>query len=344
MYKRITKRDRIVIETLYNRKYSVAYIAKEIGKSRQAVYAEIKKGLYQHLASWRDVTKYSAEIAQRKTDYNATSRQRPLKVANDYEFVKVVENLILKNKYSPSAVIGHIQNENIHLKTKVCVTTLYSYIDKGIFLHVTNKSLLRKRKLKVKKNNQRTPKTGPKGRSIEKRSTEINNRLSFGHWEMDTVIGKKEKGECLLVLTERQTGYEIIIKIPDKTALSVVNALNRLERKYGLLFSKVFKSITCDNGAEFSATASMEKSINGEQRTTIYYCHPYSSWERGQNENQNALIRRFIPKGERMENYSHEYIKGVEKWINTLPRLKYKYATSQQLFESALSKIEQKIF
>lgn len=340
MYKRITKRDRIIIETLYNRKYPVAYIAKEIGKSRQAVYAEIKKGLYQHFVSWRDVTKYSADLAQRRTEYNATARQRPLKVANDYEFVRVVENLIIKNKYSPSAVIGHIQNENIPLKTKVCVSTLYSYIDKGIFLHVTNKDLPRRGSSRTKLKKVRVIKTASKGRSIEKRTEDINERLSFGHWEMDTVVGKKEKAESLLVLTERQTAYEIIIKIPDKTAQSVVDAINFLEKKYGVTFPNIFKSITCDNGVEFSYTERMETSIYGGQRTTLYYCHPYSSWERGQNENQNALIRRFIPKGERIENYSHEYIKGVETWINTLPRLKYGYATSQQLFEMALSKLE----
>lgn len=153
------------------------------------------------------------------------------------------------------------------------------------------------------------------------------------------VVGKRKKGECLLVLTERQTGYEIIIKIPDKSSASVVNALNGLERKYGELFSVLFKSITCDNGAEFSAMEDMENSIFGGKRTTIYYCHPYSSWERGQNENQNALIRRFIPKGTRMENYTTEYIEAVAEWINNLPRLKYQYLTSKMLFLDAFSKI-----
>jgi len=112
-----------------------------------------------------------------------------------------------------------------------------------------------------------------------------------------------------------------------------------LERKYGVLFSVLFKTITCDNGTEFSAMANMEQSIFAGQRTTIYYCHPYSSWERGQNENQNALIRRFIPKGTRMENYNEEYIQAVEDWINNLPRLKYQYSTSKMLFSTAISKI-----
>lgn len=338
MYKRITKTDRIVIETLYNRHYSISYIAKEIGKSRSSVYEEVKKGLYQHTVEWRDETRYSADLAQRKTDYNATVRQRPLKVANDYEFVRIVENLIIEKKYSPSACLGYIKNANLNLKTKVCLSTLYSYIDKGIFLHITNKSLPRRGN---KKRKYRTvhAKTAPKGRSIDKRGDEINNRSVFGHWEMDTVVGKRKKGECLLVLTERQTGYEIIIKIPDKSSASVVNALNGLERKYGVLFSVLFKTITCDNGTEFSATANMEQSIFGGQRTTIYYCHPYSSWERGQNENQNGLIRRFIPKGTRMENYTEEYIQAVEDWINNLPRLKYQYSTSKMLFSTAISKI-----
>lgn len=73
--------------------------------------------------------------------------------------------------------------------------------------------------------------------------------------------------------------------------------------------------------------------------TELEYCHPYSSWERGQNENQNALIRRFIPKGTRIENYTDDQIRAVQDWLNTMPRKKFNWQTSLQLFENALSKI-----
>lgn len=115
---------------------------------------------------------------------------------------------------------------------------------------------------------------------------------------MDCVEGKKKTKETLLVLSERKARKEIIIKMKDKTTGSVVAALDRLERKYGKLFSKVFQTITVDNGTEFSDVAGLERScLHKGKRTTVFYCHPYSSYERGTNENTNGMIRRWFPKG-----------------------------------------------
>ena len=97
----------------------------------------------------------------------------------------------------------------------------------------------------------KTTKRAPRGESIEKRPKVINQRITFGHWEMDTVKGKQGVTKsCMLVLTERKTRDEIIFKLKDQKAESVVDALDRLERKWGDMFSKVFRSITVDNGVE----------------------------------------------------------------------------------------------
>ena len=151
---------------------------------------------------------------------------------------------------------------------------------------------------------------------------------------MDTVIGKaKGKGQVLLVLTERSTRQEIIMKLRHKTAAEVVHALNRLERRYGRRFPLLFKSITVDNGAEFMDCTGMEKSYRSKaQRTKIYYCHPYSAWERGSNENANAMIRRFIPKGTPIENYSEQDIQRIQDWMNRYPRKILDYKCSDDLF------------
>ena len=88
----------------------------------------------------------------------------------------------------------------------------------------------------------------------------------------------------------------------DKTAASVVQALDSLEQEYGRAFPHIFQTITCDNGTEFSDHEGIERSATGEgQRTKLYYCHPYSAYERGTNENTNKLIRRFVPKGTNFE-------------------------------------------
>ena len=90
------------------------------------------------------------------------------------------------------------------------------------------------------------------------------------------------------------------MKLPDQKAASVVEAIDRLERKWGDMFTKVFRSITVDNGVEFSDYEGLERYVlhEGEKRPLLFYDHPYSSWERGTNENNNRLSRRHMPKGE----------------------------------------------
>ena len=128
----------------------------------------------------------------------------------------------------------------------VCVTTLYSYIDKGIFLKLSNKNLpVKKDKKRNYKKVQRQQKRAAAGESIDKRPKEIDTREEFGNWEMDSVLGKRGKSKnTLLVLTERKTRNEIIFKLPDHTDEAVVAALDRLERKWGAdMFKRVFKTI-----------------------------------------------------------------------------------------------------
>lgn len=163
-----------------------------------------------------------------------------------------------------------------------------------------------------------------------------------GNGEMDTVKGKQGVTKsCMLVLTERKTRDEIIFKLKDQKAASVVDALDRLERKWGDMFTKVFRSITVDNGVEFADCDGMERSIlnQGEKRTYLFYCHPYSSWERGTNENTNKLIRRHIPKGEDFDEKQDRDIEYIENWINTYPRGIFGFKTSEELFKEELEKI-----
>lgn len=154
---------------------------------------------------------------------------------------------------------------------------------------------------------------------------------------MDCVEGKKGTNATLLVLTERKTRMEIIRLMPAKTAKNVVKVLNKIEKKIGKKkFSCIFKTITIDNGTEFSDTEGIEKSVFGGMRTKSYYCHPYSSWERGSNENQNKLVRRQYPKGYDFTNSTPAEIHKLEKWINTYPRKIFDYCTSAELYEKCI--------
>lgn len=208
-------------------------------------------------------------------------------------------------------------------------------------MKLTNKDLPIKSKKKKHNKKVQVQKRASAGESIENRPEEAKDREIFGHWEMDTVKGKRGVTKsCMLVLTERKTRDEIIIKMKDQGATSVVEALDRLERKYGDMFYKVFRSITVDNGVEFADYEGLERSVLKEgKRTFVFYCHPYSSWERGTNENNNRLIRRHIPKGVDFEDTTDAEIAYIEEWINNYPRGIFDYKTSAELFEEEIRKL-----
>ena len=129
------------------------------------------------------------------------------------------------------------------------------------------------------------------------------------------MVGKQgASGATLLVLAERMTREEIIRKTPDRTQASVKRELDKLERRHRKRFLQKFKAITVDNGSEFVNSLELEASARdlGGKRIKVFYAHPYSSWERGSNENANKLVRRFIPKGTDINNYSVEEIRRIE--------------------------------
>lgn len=220
--------------------------------------------------------------------------------------------------------------------------TIYSYIHKGVFLRLTMADCPRHgtQKNAYQHVEKKEPARAPAGESIDNRPEEVKERKVFGHWEMDTVYSAKNKGKAvLLTITERKTRKEIIVLLPNRKAETITRAVNALERKYGAVkFRTIFKSITVDNGSEFAAAEDLEKSCINKTlpRTKVYYAHPYSSWERGTNENQNGMIRRKMPKGTVFENVSAADVAAVEDWMNTYPRRVLGYKTSEMAYQDEL--------
>ena len=160
--------------------------------------------------------------------------------------------------------------------------------------------------------------------SINNKPEEIDKRLYFGHFELDTVIGtSKGKHEYLMTLTERKTRFEIIFKLKGKATEEVVNKFNKMKEFMKNHYNKIFKSITTDNGTEFSDFLNIIK----DTKTKIYFCHPYCSGEKGTNEKHNSIIRYFIPKGTLIENYSYKEINKIAEWMNNYPRKILNYKT-----------------
>ena len=338
MHKHLTWTDRLKIEKALKEGLKPCKIADRLHVHNTTIYRELKRGTYTHLNS--DLTMeecYSPEIAQQHYEENLKDKGGELKIGNDYELAAFIEKKIGEEGYSPAAVIGEIKRLGLTFKTEISEKTIYNYIDKGIFYSISRKSLPEngKRKRKYDKVERKKSARTSAGESIERRDPEIGERKTFGHWEGDCVCGKKKTKEALFVLSERLTREEIIMKIPDQTSISIVAALNKLERRYGKRFSTIFKSITFDNGSEFADCAGIERSVygKGRKRTRAYYCHPYSAFERGTNENINKMIRRFLPKGTDFRKVTAAYIQRVETWINNYPREILGFETSGSLFE-----------
>lgn len=343
LFKHLSQNDRIKMETMLNSGHKVVEVAEYLHVHRSTIYREIKRGEYTHRNSdYTEETRYSSDLGQKNHDWNAQGKGRNIKIGNDRPLAEYIEGKIIEDKYSPEAALAAATESGIEFTTSISVRTLYRYIDKGIFLKLTNKDLPVKGKRKKHNKRVRVQKRASAGESIENRPDEVKDRENFGHWEMDTVKGKQGVTKsCMLVLTERKTRDEIIVKLPDQKAASVVEAIDRLERKWGDMFTKVFRSITVDNGVEFSDYEGLERSVlhEGEKRTFAFYCHPYSSWERGSNENNNRLIRRHIPKGEDFDEKQDRDIEYIENWINNYPRGIFGFKTSAQLFEEEIRKL-----
>ena len=253
-------------------------------------------------------------------------------------FLRRLEELVMVHGFAPGAALAEIRNNGEVYATEICENTLYNYIYRGdVFLHLTPEHLHNKGRRHYAAKSKKQAARSSHGKSIENRPQEVKGRGSFGHWEMDSVMGCKGSKKALLVLTERRTRMGIIILLEDHTAASVVKAINGLERRFGKLFYKLFKSITVDNGCEFQDFEGIEAAHRRKgKRTIVFFCHPYSAFERGSNENMNRLIRRFFPKGTSFDNVKPEEVRAAERWVNNYPRKLLGWKSAAMLFEQEL--------
>lgn len=345
-YKHLTKTDRIRIEKWLREGLKTKEIADKLRVDPSTVYRELKRGSYDRLdgKTWKLIPTYSPDIAEARYQSNLREKGPGLKIGKDHELAEYIEQTIIGKECSPAAVYGYAMEEGREFKTHISIPTIYSYIKKGVFLNLTQEALPRHgiHKNDYKKVKVKEAARAPAGESIEKRPEEVKNREEFGHWEMDTVYsGKKKSTVALLVLTERKTRNENIILVPNRRAETTVWAINALERKLGAeKFGIIYKSITVDNGSEFALADQLEQScITESKRTKVYYCHPYSSWERGSNENVNGMIRRRHPKGTDFSKVTAEEIAATESWINSYPRKILGYRSAGAVFRECLREI-----
>ena len=340
-YKHLNIKERVMIETIMKEqlevygKVNITSIAKKLNRSKSTISREIRRNRFvvvtevfnkdsifkkKKVITFEYESTEANEKALKKQKEKGTSR---IKLLYNKQLIKEVNRLLKEEGKSPDIVAYKIR-ENKTFNVKVSTNTIYDGIRKG-YLEVSTKDRKRmkdkSRRCRVERN--KIPES-KKDRSIELRPDYINNRKEFGHFEMDLVLGKQGKDtECLLTLTKRKTRFEIVIKLNNKSSSEVIGAINSIKEHLKGYSSEIFKSITTDNGSEFSRYEEIEEILG----TMIYFCHPGASYEKGTNERHNGMLREYIPKGSDISKYSAEDLDRIVSKLNDLERKKLNYYT-----------------
>lgn len=200
IFKHLTRTDRLRIEKCLNEGYTYRQIADVLRVHISTVYREIERGSYTRLNgdTYEFYTAYSPDIAEERYRANLSAKGADLKIGNDHEFAKYIGNKIKNEKRSPAAAMADIVLEGKVFKTSVCVSTIYSYIAKGVFADITDKDLPDKPKRHRKPKENKQGSRPPRGESIEKRrrsSTAVMN-LDIGKWIPFTALPKQACEPC----------------------------------------------------------------------------------------------------------------------------------------------------
>lgn len=331
-FKHLSAFERGKIGALLDQGLSANAIAKEMGRHKSTIAREIKRGTTTQLGTdWKAYQRYFPETGQAVYEKNRANCKRRPRFHQATDFLNWAQDKMLNDRWSPDVVVGFAQRHSLFEKqTMVCAKTLYNYIDRNL-LTVRNIDLPQKTRRKPPK--PRPTAKRMMGRSIDARPASVLSRNEFGHWEIDTVKGQRSADKALLTLTERKTRLHLIILLQSCCAEEVDKALKHLTEPLGSFKRHVFKSLTADNGPEFSSLSQSE--------LETYFTHPYSAWERGTNERHNGLTRQFIPKGKPIKSFTVDYIRKAEAYINNLPRKILGYRTPLDLFREETSNLEE---
>ncbi len=333
----MSSKDKMIGKTVFMKK-----LAKLINTTLSNLYEIIDSGMTQVLGyDYEFRNEFSAQVAYdnrstKSVESNASKRQ------SSKDFVNLVVKEY-KSDYNINSIDEIIHDFKINRTNEIegmetiCTTTFYKYANENKIegFSKTELPMYGKRK---NKNEENKAKSEPKGISIDKRPFEPEDRSEFGHWEGDTIVESNniKNSGAILTLVERKTRFQMIVKLKDRKAKTIRKAFYKLKTLYpDYNIKEIFKSITFDNGVEFSEWAHIAKYLD----TTIYFAHPYSSWERGSNENCNKLLRIFLPKSCNINAYSEEYVMNANDLINLKIRKIIGYKSSLELFNIEVAKL-----
>ena len=312
MYKHLSREERYQIYSLMKANHTPTQIARLLGRSRSTISRELSRG-----CGGRG---YRAEQACQKAQERSQGSRNARRV-EPWVWPQVAHYLAVE--WSP---------EQIANKLPVSHETVYQhvYADKanGGKLHkgLRSQKTRRKRHLCGRDRRGQILNRCP----IGERPVHIEGRKHVGHWEGDTVIGAGHS-QAIVTLVERKSGYAKLIKVANKTAQLVSQAI---EHAFKPVSARV-KTLTVDNGKEFAYHQKVDQ-VLGIQ---TYFADPYCSWQRGSNENFNGLLRQYIPKKRRMETVTDEELTMIENRLNHRPRKRLGFKTPHEVFHASLKRV-----
>ena len=312
-YNRLTEHERHTIRVLWAQGYSKRAIAKALGRQPSTITREFKrtgKG-----------TVYTPELAHHVAlKKRSISRKRPR--LKDSTIRAYVEEKI-KRRWSPELIAGRLHRE--YPGFSISHEAIYQWVYAEAPSYIP---FLTRRHRKRRRRGAGNPfRAGaiPCRVGIEQRPTVVAHRGEAGHWEADTVVSKRTQSAALQILVERKSRYTLITPLSGLTAYAMRDALIRKLRRVP---PSLRKTITYDNGRENACHVM----VNNMLGMKSYFCHPYSSWERGTVENTIGLIRRFFPKKTDFGCVKHNRIKMLQQWINHRPRKCLNYQTPAEVY------------
>ncbi len=311
-YARIGKEDWSVVARMLRAGYAGAEIARTLGKDPSAVNRHIKSH------GGRD--RYDVREVRRQKHLKRVGAMRSTRVLHG-SLLRMVMRL-LKQHLSPEQIAGVLR-----LKGKTIVaSTIYRYLDERAphfkkYLRSSKGKYRRRHGTKVRENVRETAKK----RRIDERPAIVERRSRLGDWEGDTMLGR-DKRVRIVTFVDRKSGYLIAYLLPKMRAdLLASLAIARFHH----VPKKKQKTLTLDNGTEFSAWEQIEEKAG----MAIYFAYPYHAWERGSNENTNGLLRQYFPKTLDFNVITVEELAHVVKLLNNRPRKRLKFKSPRQIFQ-----------
>src|SRR5574344_726568 len=318
-YKQFTIEERDMLQVLQSMDVPLWAIARFIAKNTSSVYREISRNSASGL--------YLSHKAQKITEKRrSNSREKP-KIGNVQLMTEVMNRI--KKDHSPEQIAGRLRLEYPNDKNwQVSHETIYQYVYSRVTQEPELRNHLRQGQKKRRKRLSGKDKRGviPNRTFIDDRPAIVNEKSRIGDWEGDTVEGGNKKG-YIATFVERKSkflvGYTLAHKATDCLVKKARRAFSKLPKDY-------LETLTVDNGKEFANHAGLAEAT----KTTVYFAHPYHSWERGLNEHTNGLLRQYFPKGMRLDDLSPKELAKVIRKINNRPRKSLGYRTPWEVLHA----------